>query len=161
MKHLFWFSGLIVLLAGCGASSIGTGGQTSSPPTKGVTVQTDQPTYHGGDAVQVTVKNNLDVPIYAHDTAASCSILTLQFQVDGAWQSSSMAGCPMKRRAMIVKIDAGASYSASITASYPGLAAMMFPAGTYQLVLPYSTSPDAIPTGAGAQQSASAPFTVN
>jgi len=161
MKRLMWFSGLILLIAGCGVSSTGTGVQSSSPPTKAVTVHTNQSTYSGTDAIHVTVQNNLDVPIYTHDTASSCSVLTLQFQVNSVWQSSDSARCPMKRRAMIVKIDAGTVYSATITASYPGLAATTFPQGMYQLLLPYSTSPDAIPTADGGQLITSAPFSIN
>jgi len=153
--------GIFLVTAGCGVTSTTGGGQSSAPPAQGVTVQLDRTTYHGADGINVTVQNNLSVPIYAHDTAASCSILILQEQVNGVWQGSVAAQCPLKRPAKIVKIDPGSAYTATITASYPGLAMSVFPAGTYQLVLPYAMTSDALPTSAGATMLTSPAFTVN
>jgi hypothetical protein len=79
---------------------------------------------------------------------SSCSILALQYQVNGTWQASQLAQCPLKRRAQLVTIDAGATYTANITAGYPGGKQFTFPTGLYRLVLLYSTMPSVMPTAA-------------
>ncbi|HEY7415144.1 MAG TPA: hypothetical protein VH593_08130 [Ktedonobacteraceae bacterium] len=140
--------GLGILLVGCAPG----GGTTSSPTpasTAGgrlVSISTDKATYAPDGTITVTVHNTLATPIYAMDTLASCSILSLQFQVNGAWQASQVAQCPQKRPARPVKIDAGATYTAMITAGYPGLQQLPFPTGSYQLALVYATSPDTLPS---------------
>jgi hypothetical protein len=139
-RHFISLMGLILLLLGCG-STPGT-----NPPTSGVVISTDHTTYTPSDAIAVTVHNALSTPIYAMDTLSSCSILSLQYQVNAVWQPSHVAQCPQKRPARRVKIDAGATYTATITASYPGLKQLSFPVGSYQLMLIYTTSPSVIPT---------------
>jgi hypothetical protein len=164
MFRLIYLCGLVGIFfatAGCGVTSTGSGGQTSAPPTQGVTVHLDRTSFIGKDSIKVSVQNALTVPIYAHDTAASCSILLLQEQVNGVWQGSAAAPCPLKRPAMIVKIDAGGTYAATITASYPGFPTTAFPAGTYQLMLPYATTPDALQTSDSGHTITSVSFTVN
>lgn len=160
--RLWSFVGLLAMLGGCGLSSAAsaTDVQNSVPPTQGVSVQLDHTSYHNADVINATIQNHLSTPIYAHDTAASCTIVLLQQQVNGTWQTSESAKCPIKRPAMVVKLDAGASLVAKITASYPGLEVSTFAPGTYRLVLPYSTSPDALPTTNGAAQTTSTSFTV-
>ncbi len=131
--------GLSLLLVGCASTASTNPTPTSS---QSVVISTDRTTYAPGDAIVVTVHNALSTPIYALDTQASCSILSLQYQVGGAWQASQVAQCPQKRPARPVKIDAGATYTATITAGYPGLKQLSFPVGSYRLVLHYTTSPD-------------------
>lgn len=134
--------GISLALVGCSAS-----GTNSTPSNPGpVVVSTDRATYAPGDVIVVTVHNTLSTPIYALDTQSSCSVLSLQYQVNGTWQASQVAQCPMKRPARLVKIDAGATYSANITAGYPGLKTLDFPVGSYRLMLVYSTSPSTIPS---------------
>jgi hypothetical protein len=111
-----------------------------------VNITTDRATYAPDGAIVVSIRNTLSTPIYAMDTQASCSILSLQYQAGGAWQQSQVAQCPQKRPARMVKIDAGGTYTASITAGYPGLRQLPFPTGSYRLMLIYSTSPDVIPS---------------
>jgi hypothetical protein len=94
------------------------------------------------------------------DTQASCSILSLQHQASGAWQPSQVAQCPQKRPARPVKIEAGGTYTATITAGYPGMARLSFPTGSYRLVLTYTTSPDGIPSANGGGIVTSSPFSV-
>jgi len=120
----------------------------TNPATSGVTVSTDRTTYAPDDTILVTVHNTLAVPIYAPDTLSSCSILSLQYWANEAWQTSQVAQCPLRRRAQIVKIDAGATYTAHITAGYPGWKQDTFPKGSYRLVLLYTTTPSAMPTQA-------------
>lgn len=148
LRRALSLMGLGVVLVGCAANGGNTGtNPTSTPSGAGsVVVSTDRATYAPADAIMVTVRNGLSRPIYAMDTQASCSIVSLQYQVGGAWQASQMAQCPQKRPARPIKIDAGATYTATITAGYPGLQQLNFPTGSYRLVLAYTTSPSAIPS---------------
>ena len=148
LRRVISIIGLSLLLVGCAAMS-NTNATTSGTATSGpgpVVVSTDHTTYTPNDTIVVTVQNSLSTPIYAIDTQSSCSILSLQYQVSGAWQPSQVAQCPIKRAARPVKIDAGATYKANITAGYPGLRQSAFPTGSYRLVLLYTTSPSTLPT---------------
>lgn len=112
-----------------------------------VNIKTNRSVYGPDDAITVTVQNALSMPIYGIDTQASCSILALEYQVNGAWQPSQVAQCPQKRPARPVKIEAGGTYTATITAGYPGWRQLSFPKGSYRLVLIYATAPDAFASG--------------
>ena len=133
-------SGLFLIVCARGA---GNGGASPSASGGPIRVTTNRANYAPNDAIAVTVRNTLSTAIYAVDTQASCSILALDYLVNGVWQPSQVAQCPQKRPARPVKIDAGATYTATITAGYPGLQQLPFPAGSYRLVLNYTTSPDA------------------
>ena len=148
LRYIIFVLGISLLFMGCGTMS-NTNTSTSATATPGsgqVVITTDHTTYSPSDAIVVTVKNTRSTPIYAMDTLSSCSILSLEQQVNGAWQASQVAQCPIKRPARPVKIDAGATYTATITAGYPGLQQRTFPVGSYQLVLSYTTSPSGIPS---------------
>ncbi len=148
VRFIISLLGLGILLVGCapGGGTTGTPSPTSTTGGGLVSISTDKAAYVPDGTIIVTVHNALSTPIYALDTLASCSILSLQFQVNGAWEASQVAQCPQKRPARPVKIDAGATYTAMITAGYPGLQQLTFPKGNYQLVLVYSTSPDTLPS---------------
>jgi len=135
--------GLSLFLVGCGSASSANPPPANSGP---VVISTDHLTYSPSDPIAVTVHNTLATPIYAMDTQSSCSLLSLQYQVNGVWQPSQVAQCPQKRPARPVKIEAGATYTTTITAGYPGLKQDVFPAGSYRLVLSYTTAPSGIPT---------------
>jgi hypothetical protein len=139
LRYIIGFLGLGLLLAASDGRGAGQSGGS-------VSISTNRATYGPNDAMAVTVRNGLSTPIYAMDTLASCSILALQYQANGAWQPSQVAQCPQKRPTRQVKIDAGGTYTASITAGYPGIRQLPFPTGSYRLVLTYSTSPDALPS---------------
>ena len=136
-------SGLFLIGCARGAGNIG-----ASPSASGgsIRITTNRADYAPDDAIAVTVRNTLSTAIYAPDTQASCSILSLHYLVNGVWQPSQVAPCPLKRPARLVKIDAGATYTATITAGYPGLQQIPFPAGSYRLLLTYTTSPDTLPS---------------
>ncbi len=144
-KHK-WFclfiGSMLVLLVACGSTN-NPGTKTGGP----VSIATDHSTYQPTNNIQVTVMNTLTTPIYALDTAASCSILNLQVQINGAWSYANVAPCPLGRRAMTIKIEAGKTYSATISAGRPGSQQGSFPNGTYRLVLRYSTSAEGISSG--------------
>jgi hypothetical protein len=132
----------LVALAACGISSAN---ENSSPPTSAgwpLTLGTNHSQYAGSEAITVTVTNHTNAAVYALDTRASCSVLTLQVQVNGQWQDTSAAPCAMKRVAMPVKINAGATYTATIRAGFTDKSAATFPTGTYRFVLVYYATQD-------------------
>ena len=162
MKTGFWLmlgktALLLLAFSGCGS-----GGSTSSSGTSNnnpVNISTDRTNYGPSDTIKVSVTNHLQNSIFAYDTRASCTILGLQMQVNGAWSDSQAARCPLGRPAMLVEIPAGKVYTASISAGYAGFSQATFPTGSYRLLLAYST------TGKGTPQTAtttvySAVFTV-
>jgi hypothetical protein len=130
----------IILLAGCsavtGASGDNPGTLTSGP----VSIATDHTTYTPTQGIHVTIKNQSGKAIYALDTRASCTILSLQQQVKGAWQGANVARCPLGRIARQVMIGNGQTYTATIQAGEPAVKNAAFPGGTYRLVLAYATS---------------------
>jgi hypothetical protein len=140
-KH-FWLSlfsgGILFLLMACGGS---TGNNTSPGTRAGATVMiaTDHSMYKPTNDIHVTVTNMLQIPIYTFDTRASCSILGLQTLVKGTWVYSNAARCLLGRHAVLVKIDAGKTYSATISPGVSGSNQAVFPTGTYRLVLSYVT----------------------
>lgn len=134
-----------VWLAGCGATSGSVAPMASpantSPPTsagEGVRIATDHSAYWPNEAIAASVANGLGQSIYALDTRASCSILGLEWRVNGAWVAAQGAGCPLGRIALVAEIKPGATYRTSITAGYPGLRVASFPPGVYRLALAYS-----------------------
>ena len=142
-----------LLAAGCGLTSMGNA-SASNPPTitsGPVTIATDHTTYGPNDTIHVTVVNHLSTAIAAFDTRASCSILALQVQRNGNWQQAEAAPCPLGRVARLVTIPAGGSYTADITAGFPGMRAGSFANGQYRLVLAYYPSgPSGTPSPASA-----------
>jgi len=149
MKSNYWRLGgsilavLLFTLTGCGSTSnSGSNGTSTSGP---VSIRTDHSKYMPTDNIQVSVINNLQTSIFAYDTRASCTILDLQMQVNGAWQATNVARCSLGRHAMRVEIPAGKTYSATIQAGSPGISQASFPVGDYQLVLSYSTSATSLP----------------
>lgn len=145
-RYSFAFGMLAILsfvLSGCGTST-GSGNSNPGTSTTGhVRISTDHTSYQPGDAIQVTVTNQLSKSIFAYDTRASCSILGLDMQVNGRWQGASVARCPLGRMARWVEIPVGKPYTATIQAG--GLSTGSFPPGIYRLSLSYSMSPT--PTG--------------
>lgn len=124
---------VLFALSGCGTTGTSTGGS--------IQMSTDHTTYQSGDTIQVSVTNHLQTSIFAYDTLASCTILGLQAQVNGAWQNSKAARCALGRMARLVEIAAGKTYQAGIRAGIPGVQSSGFPAGSYRFVLTYTTLP--------------------
>lgn len=147
-----WSGSLLLLLATCGASSGGLASANntgSDTPTRGsVSVLTDRFVYQPADRIQATVRNRLSTPIYALNGRAECSILSLEVQIHGRWQASSVAGCLLAAAVRRVRIDPGTVYRVSIHAGSPGVNNLPMPAGTYRLVLRYwtnATGPSIVP----------------
>lgn len=128
-------------LASCGApGSCGDLARSPATHTSGpVTIATDHAAYPRDGLLNVTVTNGGQAPIYAWDHNASCSILTLQMEVSGAWQAprTPVAGCALGRPTVAVQIAPGTSYQAIIGPGYLDVRQGTFDAGTYRLALTY------------------------
>ena len=124
---------LVVLLLACGTGNTGNGGTRTSGP---ISITTDHTTYATTDAIKVGVTNHTQSAIYALDTRAGCTILDLEIQVNRRWQPSNAARWPLGRRAIIVEIAPGQTYTGTINAG-TGVA---LPPGTYRMVLSYTKS---------------------
>ena len=118
--------GLAILLSSCGLFP-----QSSGP----VGISTNQATYHSGDAIQASVTNNLQNPVYVLGGSASCSILMLSIQTGSTWTQSDAAPCTHQQN-NVIKIDAGQTYNATVKGT--------FAPGTYRFSLTYSTSPSMV-----------------
>lgn len=138
---------LMIVLVGCGSTggSGGVPGSSGTSTAQPVNIQTDRSTYAPTDSIKVLVTNNLQDTIYAFDTRASCSILDMQAQINGTWQASSVARCPLGRPAMRVAIQPGHTYTATIQAGYAGISSAAFPPGSHRFLLSYSTSATSLP----------------
>lgn len=148
MKKLgIWLLGaalpLTLALAGC-ASQADAGVNTSGPTISSgpVTIATDHSAYANNDLMKITIVNHLSTPIYAYDTQASCSILSLQIQKNGQWQPADALHCPLGRIALPVKIAAGATYKVTIGSTVTNIgSARPLADGTYRIVLNYFDAP--------------------
>lgn len=135
---------LALALAGCGSSTGGTAVNTSAATltTGPVTIATDHSSYAPTDTIKVTIQNHLTKAIYAYDTQASCTILSLQVQQGGQWVASNALHCPLGRVALAVKIEPGGTYTASLGAHLMSIGQRnTLPEGTYRLVLNYYDAP--------------------
>jgi hypothetical protein len=136
-----------------------------------VGILTNHARYLATDSIDVTVTNHRTDPIYTWDGNAYCSILALEVMRGGAWTRSSAAGCGcawtspcaahcnLVRAPRLVTLAPGASYTATILHNPD----TPFPAGTYRLVLLYSTVPPSAGTGQhvpGPNAASTAPFDV-
>ncbi len=135
------YTGLLMLLAACGYAPDQRSSQTVSTPSSGaVRISTDHTTYRKNSQIHITVLNTLSTPVYAFDAQAGCSILSFETFVDGTWRPADVARCPGGHSASLVKIDPGKAYLATIQAIRLEEAYYAIPAGTYRLVLRYSTT---------------------
>lgn len=125
------------------------------PVQNSVTVKTNRTSYNPADTITVTIANNLSVPIFALDTKAGCSVLGLQMIVNGQWQNSTVAGCPLGRHAVAVQINPGQQLSATIKGNNG-----LFPYGTYRFTLSYSTAQVQVLNNTGLVTIYSNPFNV-
>ena len=144
----YWLLGapllLALALAGCGNLTGGTSVNTSAATltTGPITIATDHSAYAPTDTMKITIQNNLTTAIYAYDTQASCSILTLEVQQSGQWVASNALHCPLGRAAMAVKIEPGGKYTTSIGARVMSIGqSHSVPEGTYRLALNYYDAP--------------------
>lgn len=137
-----------MLLAGCGhltnaegASAAGTPNTSAPTITSGpVTIGTDHSAYNGADIMKVTITNHLTSVIYAYDSQASCSIVSLQVKQNGQWIASNALPCMMGRVTMRVEIKAGEAYTFNVGGASQLGGGHGLADGTYRLVLRYFAS---------------------
>src|SRR5262249_33848397 len=137
-----------LLIVACGNLTSGGTGATAektSAPTQtngSVTIATDHSVYNGLDTMKVTITNHLPTMIYAYDTQATCSMLSLEVQQNGQWVASNALRCPLGRVALAVKIKPSASYTANVGARAMSLdTGVALTSETYRLVLRYFSAP--------------------
>ena len=146
----------LILFAGCGVTPSSTNtfpapaANTSAPTSTGgaIDLATDHSVYTASSTVTITITNTTSSAIYASDTKASCSIVSLQIkQADGSWGGSSVAHCPLGRVALPVTIAPSGIYTAKIQAAVPNISHAVFATGTYRYVLIYASSAQALTDG--------------
>ncbi len=146
---------LVMLLAACGTESTSNPGTRTNGP---VSITTNHARYTKTEPIQIGVTNHQQTAIYAFDTRAGCTILDLEVSVNGQWEPSYAARCALGRRAMMVKIAPGQTYTATINPGASNIRGEGLPQGTYRLVLSYSASASVAPPWTKAY---SAPFGVS
>lgn len=135
---------LALALAGCGGGLTGAGVNANGPTlTAGqVTIATDHSAYGNSDSITVTIVNHGSTPIYAYDTKASCSVLSLEIQQGGQWLPANALRCPLGRMALAVKIDAGGTYQTTIGPAIMRIGSIVpLSDGSYRLALEYFDAP--------------------
>jgi len=133
---------LLVLLTACAnhfTIPAGNSSEASGPSPGPVSISLDRSVYQSTAPIQVRVHNTLSTAIYAHDGKAACTILDLQVQMRGKWQASLYAPCLPARSSMLVKLNPGQTYIATMQGGAPGEKEPPLPAGTYRFAFSYST----------------------
>jgi hypothetical protein len=136
--HLACLAGLSFAVAGCGLTSSGNGasaagGQTPQPTASSglVTVSVGAASYASKDTVQVTITNGSSAPIYFADHNTSCTVIELQQQAGGSWNTANP--CKLAIATREHSLDAGKTLNVSLP---PGNG---WAAGTYRAALQYWT----------------------
>jgi hypothetical protein len=121
-----------------------------------LTITTDQRHYAPCVVIHATIANGFEAIIYVTDHHTSCGLLTLERQVNGAWQAQGR--CPLMTPTRLLEIPTNTAVAQSIAPGESGLRATNWPAGTYRLTLTYATgsSDHQVPQ----VPIASAPFTI-
>jgi hypothetical protein len=154
IHRLFLIAGAIMIaaqLAGCGQNG-STGGGTNATPTPAnvpsptvtntplptastgpVTLRVGATTYHTTDTISVTLSNQSTRVIYFPDHLTNCTVILLQYQVDGGWQNINV--CKLMILTRLHKLEAGKSLTVDLTSP-----SSLWPVGLYRATLRYGTS---------------------
>lgn len=151
-----------VLLAGCG----GVGGQTAeggaptgatpavkptptitvtatvntnggTPVAGAVTLTLDKQQYGPNDTITITVTNGGSADIFAANHQTACTIITLEVNVNGAWQP--IHNCQQMSATRLIKIAAGATSIQTLTPGSGQIVGKPWATGTYRATLAYGT----------------------
>lgn len=132
-----------------GAAGIGPSRANTPVSRDDVVIAADHAVYQFGAIITGTVSNGLSQSIFTEDEQTDCSIALLE-QWDGAtWQPRR--GCALRRLALAVVIDAGASASVSIDPRSPHLSMSLdappiaIGPGRYRLTFTYRLSRESAP----------------
>ncbi len=128
-------------------SSVTTGGQAvplhaTSTPASGtatsgtVRVSVAQRQYTTSDTIDVVISNGLSMAIAASDHQSSCTVVTIQREVNGAWQN--VESCRLMTPTRLVEIQSGAM----LTQQLAPPSSSGWPAGTYRVAFRYSSGPE-------------------
>jgi hypothetical protein len=60
--------------------------------SNGVTLDLASTTYHTSDTLRITLKNSGSQPIFFPDHLTNCTVLLLEYQVNGSWQAIDNCG---------------------------------------------------------------------
>jgi hypothetical protein len=151
---LFLIAGMIVIaaqLTGCGQNGSTGGGTNATPaptnvPSPAVTntplptastgpviLRVGATTYHASDTISVTLSNQSTRAIYFPDHLTNCTVILLQRQVIGGWQSVNV--CKLMTPTGLHKLEAGKSLTVDLT-SPPSL----WGVGLYRAMLRYGSA---------------------
>lgn len=136
-------------LTACGQNG-STGGGTNTTPTNvpspaatttplptasggPVTLRVGATSYHSGDTISVTLSNQSTQAIYFPDHLTNCTVILLQLQVNGSWQSVN--ACKLMTPTRLHKLEAGKSLTIDLTPP-PSLWAV----GLYRATLSYGSA---------------------
>ena len=164
---------LIVLLAGCGRVSSGAAGDATSPTqtamasmtataggraavANAVTITLDRAQYATSDTITVMINNGLATAITVVDHQTNCSIVVLQAQTNGGWQS--IHNCRIMTPTRLSHLAAGGVTRVRLVPGGGQLATTPWAAGTYRVVMTYGAGASSTPN-AGAEAT-STPFTI-
>lgn len=128
----------LILLSGCGVSSVGAGTPGSGSGANTVTMTTDKTSYVPGDAIVVTITNGLTTSILVPDHQTNCSIVSLELSVGGSWQRQNP--CKLMSATRLIEIRASQVSTQQLTPS-SSEGASGWPAGTYRVALEYRLTP--------------------
>lgn len=125
--------GILVMfvVVGCGNNA---GSGTTQPPTYPVTLQVDMTSYHPGDTIRVTLKNQSGQTIYYADHRTNCTVLLVERQVASSWEPVAL--CKLMIATRIHSLKAGDSSAVTLVST------QQWPSGTYQARLDYSNRAD-------------------
>jgi hypothetical protein len=109
---------------------------TGSPPTAGgVTLALNKSSYLPGDMIEVTIKNELKMTIFAADHRSDCTMVQLERLNNGIWQP--MAPCRLEIATRIVPLAPNSSLPQMLTPVVGKGAPSAWPAGTYRIAFTY------------------------
>lgn len=152
--RLFFIAGVIVIaaqLTGCGQNaSTGGGTNATPPPTNGpsptaatsplptastgpVTLRVGATSYRASDTISVTLSNQSTRAISFPDHLTNCTVILLERQVNGGWQSVNV--CKLMTPTRLHMLEAGKSLTVDLTPP-PSLLA----AGLYRATLRYGSA---------------------
>ena len=130
----------LALLTACGQNSSSGGGNTPTPTTTPtattgpVTLHVGAASYHPNETIEVTLRNASASTIYFPDHLTNCTVIQLQYQVNGRWESVNK--CQLMILTSWHTLDAGQSLTVRLVPipNHPR------PVGLYQATLNYRTS---------------------
>ena len=145
----------LFLLSACAPGGVGTSGSAGTPvnspmnsptgtttavggtpPPGAVTLVLNRSSYGPGETIKVTIENGLKSMIISADHHSDCTLVEVQRQSGGAWQT--VAPCRLEILTKIVSLAAGSSTPQMLApAGASQSAGNTWPAGTYRIAFGY------------------------